>query len=205
MIYELRIYTLKGGSTRELERRFGNNLDIRNKYSKMYGFWHTEIGQTNQIVHIWPYKNLRDRSDSRAGANRDESNRWPPGIAEFFERQEVEVLTAAPFMKPLEGEYGKVYELITETFPPNDVQNVLKSYGEAIPIREKIYPIAGIWYTDIGNQGRIRQIWVYKDWDHREQVMVALEEETAWPPQLPVDPISRETRIMHPAAFSPLD
>ena len=127
MIYELRIYTLKGGSTRELERRFGNNLDIRNKYSKMYGFWHTELGQTNQIVHIWPYDNLQDRADSRAGANRDESNRWPPGIAEFFERQEVEILTAAPFMKPLEGEYGKVYELITETFPPNAVPDVLKA------------------------------------------------------------------------------
>ena len=204
MIYELRIYTLKGGSTRELERRFGNNLDIRNKYSKMYGFWHTEIGQTNQIVHIWPYDNLQDRADSRAGANRDESNRWPPGIAEFFERQEVEILTAASFMKPLEGEYGKVYELITETFPPNTVPDVLKAYGEAMPAREKIYPIAGIWHTDIGNHGRIRQIWMYKDWGHRDEVMEALAEEKAWPPKLPVDPISRETRIMHPAAFSPL-
>ena len=38
MIYELRIYTLKSGSTREMERRFGNNIDIRHKCSKMYGF-----------------------------------------------------------------------------------------------------------------------------------------------------------------------
>ncbi len=204
MIYELRIYTLKGGSARELERRFGNNLDIRNKYSKMYGFWHTEIGQTNQIVHIWPYENLQDRADSRAGANRDESHRWPPGIAEFFERQEVEVLTAASFMKPVEGEFGKVYELITETYAPNDVQAALNAYAEAMPVREKIYPIAGIWHTDIGNQGRIRQIWMYKDWNHRDEVMSALAEEKAWPPKLPVAPISRETRIMLPAAFSPL-
>ena len=42
MIYELRIYTLQTGGVRELERRFGNNLDIRNKYSKMYGFWHRD-------------------------------------------------------------------------------------------------------------------------------------------------------------------
>ena len=204
MIYELRIYTLKGGSTRELERRFGNNLDIRNKYSRMYGFWHTEIGQTNQIVHIWPYADLRDRAESRAAANRDESNRWPPGIAEFFERQEVEVMEAAPFMTRLEGEYGRVYELITETYPPGAIDGVLAAYGEAMPAREKVYPIAGIWKTVIGNHGRVRQIWVYKDWDHRGEVLSALENEPAWPPKLPVDAISRETRIMHPAAFSPL-
>ena len=100
-------------------------------------------------------------------------------------------------------EFGKVYELITETFPPNDVQDVLKTYGEAMPAREKIYPIAGIWHTDVGNQGCIRQIWMYKDWGHREEVMSALADAN-WPPKLPVAPLTRETRIMYPAAFSPL-
>ena len=204
MIYELRIYTLKTGGVRELERRFGNNLDIRNKYSTMYGFWHTEIGQSSQVVHIWPYEDLQDRVDSRSAANRDTSHRWPPGIIEFFERQDVEILKAASFMKPIEGEYGKVYELITETFPPNDVQDVLKAYGEAMPARESVYPIAGVWHTDDGNQGRIRQIWMYKDWGHREEVLNTLVEQNIWPPKLPVAPISRETRIMYPAAFSPL-
>ena len=113
-------------------------------------------------------------------------------------------MEAAPFMTRLEGEYGRVYELITETYPPGAVDGVLAAYGEAMPARENVYPIAGIWKTVIGNHGSVRQIWVYKDWDHRGEVLSALENEPAWPPKLPVDAISRETRIMHPAAFSPL-
>ncbi len=39
MIHELRTYTLARGTggVRELERRFGNNLEIRLKYSKLGG------------------------------------------------------------------------------------------------------------------------------------------------------------------------
>src|SRR3954451_5946119 len=87
MIHELRTYTIKTeyGGVKELERRFGNGIDIRLKYSPLGGFFHTLTGNMSQVVHIWPYENLRHRAEQRAAANRDESNRWPPGIAELFD------------------------------------------------------------------------------------------------------------------------
>ena len=99
MIHELRTYTFARGTggVRELERRFGNNLDIRLKYSKLGGFFHTEIGEdSTQVVHIWPYDGYANRAEAREAANKDESNRWPPGIAELFAKQQVEILLPAP-------------------------------------------------------------------------------------------------------------
>ena len=44
MIYEVRTYTLKPGSVAQFEENFGKALPHREKYSKLGGFWHTEIG-----------------------------------------------------------------------------------------------------------------------------------------------------------------
>ena len=65
MIYELRTYTLKPGSVPEFEERFAKRQPLREKHSKLGGFWHTEFGPLNQVVHIWPYENLQHRQDVR--------------------------------------------------------------------------------------------------------------------------------------------
>ena len=56
MIHELRTYTIKTeyGGVRELERRFGNGIDVRLKYSALGGFFHTLSGNMSQVVHFWP-------------------------------------------------------------------------------------------------------------------------------------------------------
>ena len=131
MIHELRTYTIRveGGGVRELERRFGNGIDVRLKYSKLGGFFHTLTGDMSQVVHIWPYEGLRNRAEARAAANRDESNRWPPGIAELFEKQVVEILDPAPFMRPLEPQtLGRVWELSWVDYPPARAKDALASY-----------------------------------------------------------------------------
>jgi hypothetical protein len=57
MIYEVRTYTLKPGTIPEVEKRFGEVLQHREKYSPLGAFWHTELGPLNQIIHVWPYEN----------------------------------------------------------------------------------------------------------------------------------------------------
>ena len=56
----------------------------REKYSKLYGMWHTDIGPLNQVIHIWQYDSLQQRADIRAAAAKDPSGLWPPKGADLI-------------------------------------------------------------------------------------------------------------------------
>ncbi|MFQ5860144.1 MAG: NIPSNAP family protein [Dehalococcoidia bacterium] len=95
MIYEMRTYTLYPGSIAEAEKRFGEALPYREKYSKLTAFWHSDIGPLNQIIHVWGYQDLNERMRIRAESFQDPN--WPPKIREFIVSQESKILIPAPF------------------------------------------------------------------------------------------------------------
>jgi hypothetical protein len=209
MIHELRTYTLARGTggVRELERRFGNNLDIRLKYSKLGGFFHTEIGEdSTQVVHLWPYAGYADRAESREAANKDDSNRWPPGIAELFAKQQVEVLLPAPFMRALEPQQlGRVWELSWFDFPVGAVRDGLQAIGAGLPHREALYPVVGCWTVEVGSiTNRIYLLAPFRDWAHRDEIQAKMRDDPDWPPRFPVAASTSGCKILLPARFSPL-
>ena len=65
MIYEVRTYDLKPHAVGEVEKRFGEAYEHRKKLSPLAAFWHTEIGPLNQIIHVWPYKDMAERERIR--------------------------------------------------------------------------------------------------------------------------------------------
>ena len=70
MIYEVRTYTLRpGGAVAEFEERFAKRLPLREKHSKLGAFWHTEFGPLNQVIHVYPYDDLQQRTAVRADQN----------------------------------------------------------------------------------------------------------------------------------------
>ena len=72
MIYEMRTYTVQPGKVPELQALFEKEgLPIINDYSKLVGWWFTEVGPLNQVVHIWAYENAGHREKVRAAQNAD--------------------------------------------------------------------------------------------------------------------------------------
>jgi len=63
MIYELRTYQLvPGGVAEYLELARTKILPWIGEHGiKPLGFWRTEIGQLNEVVHLWAYEDLNDR------------------------------------------------------------------------------------------------------------------------------------------------
>jgi hypothetical protein len=62
-----------------------------------------------------------------------------PSGREFVVAQEVEIMTPAPFMRPLGSrDYGggNVYEMRTYTYAPGDIPKVLEAWAKAIEARE---------------------------------------------------------------------
>ena len=76
MIYEFRTYTLKPRTLPEFLKRFGEALPPRLALSKLAAFWYTEIGPLNQVLHVWSYENVLERSRIRAEAVK--MGIWPP-------------------------------------------------------------------------------------------------------------------------------
>ncbi len=204
MIYEIRTYNFKPGSVAEWEGRFAEAYTVREKYSRLYGMWHTEIGPLNQVIHIWAYDNLQQRADIRAAAAKDPSGKWPPHGTDLLFSQETDILTPVANMQPIDGEHGGLYELRMYTYPGGQIGKVAKAFGDAIQGRAEIYPVGGIWTSDVGNLNRLYQLFPYKDWKHRDEVRKQYLGTNIWPPHADASPLTQLVRHLIPTKFSPL-
>ena len=68
MIVEERTYTLQPGKTAEWVAFYGERgLPVQQRLlGKLIGFFTSEIGTLNQVVHIWAYDSLAHREQCRA-------------------------------------------------------------------------------------------------------------------------------------------
>ena len=96
----MRTYTLKIGKVPEYLQLFEEmGYPIISKYSKLVGFWSTEIGELNQIVHIWEYESLDDRAERRKDLYKDSewTEKFIPLVLPLFEKQENKILYPTNF------------------------------------------------------------------------------------------------------------
>jgi hypothetical protein len=205
MIFEMRTYTLKPGTLPQVAERFAEALPGRVKLSPLGGFWHTEVGTLNQIIHIWPYKDVEERGRIRAEAIKQ--GVWPPKIQEFVNEMETKILIAAPFSPQFaERELGGIYEFRTYTFAPGMIPKVIESWNQSIEARVKLSPLVAAGYTEIGPLNQWVHIWAYKDAGERQRIRDEAVHQGIWPPKRgpEVVMLTQENLLAVPARFSPL-
>lgn len=205
MIFEMRTYLMKPGSIPTVEELFGAGLPARTKLSRLAGFWRTEVGTLNQIIHIWPYENLGERDRIRAEAVK--TGVWPPKIADFILEMESKILHPAPFSPHFEpGEHGALYEFRTYTYNPGAIPKVIEAWSPLVKTRSAISPLVFAGFTDIGALNQWVHVWAYKNMGERERLRAQAMKPGVWPPP------RHESVTLHrqastfavPASFSPL-
>ena len=100
MIYEERIYTILPGRLAEYMKNYEElGLPVqREVLGTLVGFFHTEIGVLNKVVHIWGYENLDDRLEKREKlANHPDWPRYLESNVKLIVEQENRVLIPASF------------------------------------------------------------------------------------------------------------
>ncbi|WP_047153882.1 NIPSNAP family protein [Aneurinibacillus tyrosinisolvens] len=100
MIHEMRTYSVKIGKTQEYLQLFEEiGLAIISKYAKLVGYWYTEIGELNQIIHIWEYESLDLRAERRKALYSDPEwlEEFIPKAMPLLEKQESKILYPAAF------------------------------------------------------------------------------------------------------------
>lgn len=100
MIVEERVYTLKPGTLHLYYQDYNpRGLAIQTRIlGNLIGYFHTEIGQLNRLVHLWGYDSLAERERRRAALAADAEwleylKQGPDIIVEMESR----ILVPAPF------------------------------------------------------------------------------------------------------------
>jgi NIPSNAP len=204
VIYEIRTYTLAPGSVAEVEKRFGEAYDYRKKYSSLAAFWHTEIGPLNEIVHVWPYQDLAERTRIRGEAMKDPN--WPPKVSEFIRTMRSEIVVPFPFLPDVRpGKVGPIFELRYYTLKSGTLADTAKGWEAKLPERTKLSPVVLAGGVELGTANGFVHIWAYSSLDQRAKVRSEAVATGIWPPPGGRDRlISQENKILLPAAFSPL-
>ena len=101
MIYDMRIYDLKPGSVpqymaavRELA------LPIRQDYGvKLVGWYFTEIGPLNQVVHIWAFRDFQHMEQAKQQFRGDPrwTGQYLPRVTDLIVAQRNQLMQAADF------------------------------------------------------------------------------------------------------------
>ena len=205
MIFEFRTYLLKPGTPPKADELFGEMYPNRAKLSRIAGFWRTEVGTLNQIIHIWPYQDTNERAKIRAEVV--EKKVWPPAIADFVVNMESKILLGAPFSPNFApGEHGGIYEFRTYTYAANMVPKVVDVWSKHIKARVALSPLIFAGYPDIGTLNQWVHVWAYKNMADRETRRAQAMKPGVWPPPRheSVTLLKQENKFAVPASWSPL-
>lgn len=100
MIVDQRTYTLKPGAVPAYLKLYETEgMPIQTRHlGQPIGWFFSEIGTINQIVHMWGYENFADREKRRAAMAADPDWRaYTAKAAQYLVTQENKILIPAPF------------------------------------------------------------------------------------------------------------
>ncbi|WGS23078.1 MULTISPECIES: NIPSNAP family protein [unclassified Bradyrhizobium] len=211
MIYELRTYTVRPGAVGDMVK-FASTLsrNIRgDNFGKLEGYWITEIGPLNQVMHMWSYADLNERTRLRGelAKNPRWTGEYIPAIRPLLVRQEVRLLNAIiPPIAPAAS--GNVYEFRNYRAKPlGAAKQWLDLVKGVLPAREKYSKIVGLWQTETGQPNEVCHIWAYPSLNARAEARANAMKDPAWLEFLSKGTLLLEemhSTIMLPAPHSPL-
>jgi hypothetical protein len=207
MIYEVRTYNLKPRSLPEVLKRFGEAYEKRKRFSQLFAFWYTEIGPINQIVHVWPYKDMNERTQIREEAVKD--GNWPPKTREFITQMRTDFFMPMVEVPAMSGKVGPFFEMRSYTFGAGDLPKIRATWEKALPARQKMSPLLALWYAEVGALNTFVHIWPYASLNERMDIRKKAAESGLWPPKIGEGDaaytlLTQETKILLAAPFSPL-
>ena len=101
MIYDVRIYDLKMGSVPEYMKAVREiGLPVRNDHNvKLAGWYYTDIGPQNQVIHIWAYDSLAHMEKAKVEVQADPRwhEQYAPTVMPMVASSRNQIMIAADF------------------------------------------------------------------------------------------------------------
>ncbi|MEP7101773.1 MAG: NIPSNAP family protein [Burkholderiales bacterium] len=103
MLVEQRTYTTHPGRVRDYLALYeAEGLALQLKHlGRLVGYYRSEIGELNQVVHQWAYTDLVERAERRAALLADPLFKaYVDKMLPMLVKQESRILVPAPFFTP---------------------------------------------------------------------------------------------------------
>jgi NIPSNAP len=104
MLVDIRTYTVFPGLLKAyLEVYESHGLPVQRRHvGDPLGYFISEVGELNQVVHLWGYKDAADRQSRRAAMEKDPD--WieykkKTAAEKYIQRQENQLVVSAPWSK----------------------------------------------------------------------------------------------------------
>ncbi|KAK3852542.1 hypothetical protein Pcinc_040877 [Petrolisthes cinctipes] len=207
-VYELRTYTVYPDKVIEYLKLTRDLFHLRTTHSKPLGFWTTEIGGLNQVVHIWEYESLKHRAGVRARLAGDTEwlGQYVSKAVTMWQGQDNALLTLLPGTELNLPTGTGVYEL--QIFhmhgAPGVWSRALVEYVRACGgACEGSSVSVGAWGSVLGPLNMVALLWQHQDQDGYLALSEAsntVKEGKALVPHI----TSGHSKLLLPHAVSPL-
>jgi len=206
-VYELRTYDLVPQKVGEFMKLSNEKFHLRTQHSVLLGYWTTELGGLNQVVHLWEYGSLSERSGVRAKLGGD-----PEWQAEYFQKilpwlQHQDNITLSRFGNeltdktdltlPSTGGY-ELWQLNMKTLPQEWVPDVIQAVHN---LNNTNREICGLYKSEIGDMNSVVMIWKHQNIDQINSLKEDLFSTDAGK-KLWANVSSGRSKFMMPAKFS---
>ncbi|XP_019638376.1 PREDICTED: cyclic nucleotide-binding domain-containing protein 1-like [Branchiostoma belcheri] len=163
-LYELRTYSIRPDCFGDFLKLSDEKMHMRMEHSKLIGYWRTELGGINEVVHIWEYDNFSHRAAVRQALAAD-----PEWVGKYFSKilpmlvkQENVVMHLMPWAEQrTPSKAGGVYELRSYQLTADQQwQDPLRRAVQAAE-KAKLVPceLLGVYQSEFGEFNRVYQLW----------------------------------------------
>jgi len=187
MIVDIRTYTLPPGSLGALFKLYASEgYPVQTKHlGAPLGYYFTDIGPLNRVVHLWGYADIGERARKRAAMESDPAwNAYRAKAGGFYVRQENRIMRTAPFF-PMANEGKGPFPCIDfrcYDAHPGKLGAFMKAYetdGMTTQMKH-LGNCAGWYFSDIGPQNQVVHLWGYADLGDRQKRRNAMQADPAW-------------------------
>ena len=210
MLHELRTYTASAGAVPDIlkvNEEVGRKAR-GNDYGVLEGYWFTEIGPLNQVMHLWRYDSFEERARLRAelAKNEDWTTKYVPTLRPLLVNQTTRFLNPAKDLVAPETE-GNFYEFRNYRLKPGKAAGWMKRFIDVMPVREKYSKNVCAWITEGPNPNEVCHLWAYESLKQRMEARNGIAQEAAWQEFAAAgrpDLEEMHSTMLFPANFSPL-
>ncbi|MFD4840948.1 NIPSNAP family protein [Achromobacter sp. NPDC058515] len=187
-IVDFRVYTMcSGGADEFLRLAKLHMLPVQVRHlGQPLAFYKTEIGQQEEVMHLWGFQSLADMEQRRAF--RDTDSEWGTYLREsdgLIARQENTVLYQAPLR--INQDHARcdgltVVQIKATTVKRGRMKDLVSAYEESIlpVLDEHRVGIAGIYTSEVGSLNRFVQITAHENYGAIESFNQNLAASSEW-------------------------